>query len=109
MDDFLINTDYNNQKIMLNTSYAVDTSSGTGLYVFSHDLGYIPVVRVWYEPTAGQWRPLSTRQMPNSSPFSYLALTGTYSITTSTLEVEIRDSDNITPSCNIWVRVYYDD
>lgn len=107
MDSFLINTDYNNQKIMLNAQEYVDFSVSY-TWSYNHGLGYIPVVRVWYEPEPGRWRPISTRQMQNASPFSYLALTGTFSVDTSVLEVELRDSDGFSAGCNIWVRVYYD-
>lgn len=110
MDNFLINTDYNNQKILLNTSQTLNVGSPSfvGTYNYNHQLGYIPVVRVWYEPLPGQWYPLTTRQMQNASPLSYLELTGTFWVDTTSLEVEIRNF-GVAATCNIWVRVYFDD
>lgn len=112
MDDFLINTDYNNQKILFESMQTLTMTIGNpvAFFNYTHGLGYVPVVRVWYEPEPGKWRPISTRQMQNYSPFEYISLVGTFSVDTETLQVEVRYLDMTFPiSCRILVRVYLDD
>lgn len=109
-EDFLLNTDLNNQKILLNTQQTLDVGSPgyEGTYSYDHNLGYIPSARVWYEPVSGRWYPITIRQYNDSVSFGFLELLGDYSITTTSITVRVRNL-GVGSSCNVWVRLYLDD
>lgn len=110
MSDFLLNTDYNNQKILANGFVTLNIGSPNfgDTFTLAHNLGYIPAARVWYEPKPGQWMPLSVRQYTQGTPFDYYEITGQFYLTTTDLVVNIRNA-GIASTVRVWLRVYLDD
>lgn len=109
--DFLLSTDQNIQKEYINQMYTVSVP-GTFSYVdtvIAHDLGYVPAARVWYEPIAGRWYPLTLTQLQDGTSGDFLNFTGTFSLSTTAITVSLANFSGSTADVNIWVRVYLDD
>lgn len=110
MTDFIFSTDYNYQKTAINKQDTVDIAgSSTGTLTISHDLGYIPSARVWYDPNDdGTWYPLANVQLADTFT-NTLNTTGSYYLTTSDIVVSLSNSTVSAVSIPVIVRVYYDD
>ena len=107
---FLLNTDQNIQKQFINTQVAVSVP-GSYSYVdheITHNFGYIPSARVWYEPIDGQWYPLALTQLQQGTSDS-LKFVGTFTLSTTKLTVSLVNFSGTTKSINILARIYYDD
>lgn len=110
--NFLLNTDLNNRKIILNTRETLDIGSPNyeDTFSYDHNLGRILATKVWYEPVAGRWYPLGIRLYDDSSAGGYLDVVGSYSLTLNTLTVTLRNVDISSPrTCDIIVRLYLDE
>ncbi len=107
---FLFNTDLNNQKVFYDETVTLNIGSPTfsASFTVDHNLGYLPAARVWYEPIAGKWYPLSTRQYNDGADFTFLGPIGEFFITTSQLTVNIRNTGS-DPTVQVRIRIYLDD
>lgn len=109
MTDFKMSTDFNYQKTALNQQDTITISAASSASKsFTHDLGYIPSARVWYDPNSdGTWYPLANVQLLEG--FTGLDTNGYYYLTTSAVVVTLFDATGSTNNCPVIVRVYYDD
>lgn len=78
--------------------------------LFTHNLGYIPRARVFYEPAGGQVWPIALDQFDNSNggPGTTLPVFGTYHLTTTGLYVDVKNVSGITAAVKFYYRVYYE-
>lgn len=111
MSNFLINSDFNNQKILIDE--VIVAAAWEDTLVIDHGLGYIPVAKVWYEAVPGQWFPSSTRQYTDG--FSgggsgvYVEKQCVFMLSTTQCIVEVRDLGSSGLPTNVHVRIYLDD
>lgn len=111
MSNFLINSDFNNQKILIDE--VIVAAAGGDTLAINHDLGYIPVAKVWYEAVPGQWFPSSTRQYMDG--FSgggsgvFVAKQCVFMLSTTQCIIEVRDLGSSGLPTNVHVRIYLDD
>lgn len=106
---FILSTDHNIQKVYIdNTGVATVPISGfppdiySTVMTISHGLGYIPNVRMWYEPVAGQIWPLT----PAGSD---LLIFGRYYVTTTDVVVELANLSAVQASVPLHWRIYLDE
>lgn len=76
----------------------------------THNLGYVPRGRVWYEPIAGQLWPLSPQQYSNSDggPGTTLTVTGDFYLTSTQLYVRMANP-GIAKNITFYWRIYADE
>lgn len=76
----------------------------------AHNLGYIPSVRVWYDPQIGQRFPVSEEQyVDDISLASQVNSTVARAyLTTTSLILQFRNASGSSKTVNYWYRVYYD-
>lgn len=111
MTNLLLDTDSNIQKQVLNSQDTV-TVPGTFTYTdftYTHDLGYIPSARVWYEAEANKWYPLTLLQLQESTGGDALDIVGDFYLTTTTLVVRLVNLSGGDIDVDIIVRIYADD
>jgi hypothetical protein len=95
-------TAFNYQKLAVNSSRTDAVAVGTTNLSISHDLGYIPSIRVWFDPELGIRAPVSTWQITELNSVGVRAY-----LTTTTLEIQI--ANPATPkNITTWYRIYYD-
>lgn len=108
---FLINTDDNIQKEYVNItdSVFVEGTSGSmaGTYTYSHNLGYIPACRSWYEGVNGLWFPLTTLQLMDDFT-SLLDIMGTMTVTSQDLILNMQNFGSSNATVNVAIRIYLD-
>lgn len=95
-------TAFNYQKIAMDDSLTQNIGIGTTDVTILHNLGYIPSVRVWYDPALGKRFPISTWQITEDNSVGVRAyLTSTDLILTVTNPATSKD-------ITFWYRIYYD-
>jgi hypothetical protein len=113
----LLSTRFNILKIYDNGSTVVNVASivppfdpPVDYLLTTHNLGYVPRARVWYEPVAGQIWPMSDKQYDNSDggPGTSLTTLGSFYLTTTGLYVRIR-FNNTGGNFTFYWRVYLDE
>lgn len=119
MDDSKVqfSTAFNYQKIADKSPKGGETVSATASWpsyttikTVSHNLGYIPSVRVWYDPQIGRRFPVSIEQYTDDD-FSthYTNQVGIRVRLTSTqLIIQAGNASGSTKNVTLWWRVYYD-
>lgn len=117
--NFIFSTQYSLPKIYLDDqdTLAVAVSSGgpppspSDLPLATHDLGFVPNVRVWYEPVSGELWPLSPNQYSNLDGGSgtMLDVFGRAYATTTELRVELYNFGASEASVPVHYRVYCDE
>lgn len=107
--NFLLTTDQNIQKqyINVNQTFTIPANFQYNEYVINHSLGYIPSVRVWYEPISGFWYPLSMVQMTNNTTAS-INILGNYMITTESIIINLANFSGSSANVNVLARIYLD-
>lgn len=107
---FLLSTDFNLQKEYINTPFSMAVPGDFSYHTqeVPHNLGYIPSARVWYEPRAGEWYPLTLMQLSDSSSGSFVPSAGYYTLSTTSLYVSIANFTGSSSSVNVIARVYLD-
>jgi hypothetical protein len=78
----------------------------------SHNLGYIPRARVWYEPISGQlWPMTGLEQFQNfgGGVGTELDIVGTPHLTTTGLYVNVKNDSGSAMSVTFHYRIYYDE
>lgn len=93
---------FNYQKLAFNTSQTESVGVGTTTVTISHNLGYIPSIRVWYDPALGRRIPITTWQITETNSVSVRAY-----LTTTTLVLTVNNTVS-TKSVVFWYRIYYD-
>ena len=110
--DFLLSSDYNYQKILINQQDSmslVDVSSTViETKTYYHGLGRIPGGWVWCEEQPGNWYPLTNVQVFDGSSLTGNNYVGGFYFTDNELVVEMVNFSFAPATVNIWVRVYLD-
>jgi len=107
--DFLFNSDWNYQKILVNQSLTqVVTSGSSATYTYTHNLGKITSARVWVEGKTGKWFPAANITLQDHFTFG-ADYTATYGLTMNTLKVTLYNSSASNSSVNFRIRIYLDD
>lgn len=109
-----ISTRYNFQKIYLNSSSTVslaNTVTPTEYTLVTHSLGYIPTVRIFYEPVAGQLWPMSPNQYANidGGPGTTLSVYGSPVVTDSEIKVRVVNASGGIKDVVFYWRIYLDE
>ncbi len=109
----ILSTRYNFQKIYLNDSVVISVANVVPFTEYSlvvHGLGYIPTVRVFYEPVAGQLWPLSPGQYSNLNGGTGTPLNITGGVVVDNNEVRVRLSNaSSTADVRFYYRIYIDE
>lgn len=113
VDNTNFSTGFNYQKIAFKDSDTVTVPNNTPNYsthTITHGLGYIPSVRVWYDPELGRRFPISeeayvddvglTSEVNDVVARAYL--------TTTTLVIQFRNASGSDKDITYWYRIYYD-
>lgn len=112
----------NTMKVYLNDSatLSIDDTFDTNTFGYdvvtkllvSHNLGYIPRARVWYEPITGQLWPMTGLEQflaLGGGTGTELDVVGGYHLTTSGLYVDVKNDSGSTKSVKFYYRIYYDE
>lgn len=110
----IFSTRYNFQKIYDDDEVTLSIAnivSLTNYTLVTHDLGYVPTVRVFYEPVSGQLWPLSRNQYGNFAGGSgtTLFVTGTVFATSTQIRVAISNGSGSSQSIKFAYRIYLDE
>lgn len=108
----VFSTRYNIQKRYLDGTETISvTGSTTAEYsLITHSLGYIPTVRVFYKPVAGQLWPLSPHQYSSAGGGSGTSLNVTGSVIVTTSEVKlVLTNGGSTTNVDFTYRIYVDE
>lgn len=113
-NNVIFSTRYNFLKIYANDSglIAIPSTSSTApnsVLIATHNLGYIPRARVWYEPIPGEVWPMNRGQYSNNDggPGTTLTTLGNYYLTTTGLYARIYSSPGGT--FKFYWRIYLDE
>lgn len=91
----------------------IGTTSGTptSILLYTHNLGYIPRVKVWYEPVAGELWPLVINQYSNldGGPGTTIYVYGYVKITTSAVYAVVHNDSGSSQNVPFKWRVYLDE
>lgn len=103
----------NYQKVYINDSgtfSVATTAGGVSIQLATHNLGYVPTVRVYYEPIANQIWPISRDQYDNfkGGPGTTLFMVGSARVTTTGLFVDIINLSGSPQNVKFYWRVYLD-
>lgn len=108
MSNFILNTDVNYQKIVGDYSSTIATSDASATYTVTHNLGYIPSARAWYQPIADRWYVLTNNQLSNG--FSdFLNSAGYLELTTTTATINLTNYSGGAISVPVKLRLYLDE
>lgn len=109
----LFSSSFNYQKIFDNDSSTVNVPglSGTAQETISHNLGYIPTARVFYEPEPGNLWPLNGQQYLNSGggPDETVNVTAEAYVTTTQLVIDFENVGSSSQNVTYYWRIYYDE
>lgn len=113
INEALFNTDYNYQKVALSGSGTSTITNNTPNFTnvtISHDLGYIPSVRVWYDPDNGRRFPISQEQYTDDTSFTSQvnSVIARAYLTTSNLVLQFSNASGSSKDVTYWYRIYYD-
>ena len=106
-------TSFNYQKVAFEGSQTIAVSASSSystIKTVAHGLGYIPSVRVWYDPGLGRRLPISIEQYQDddfSTNYTNLVTTRAY-LTTTTLVIEAANASGSNKNVTLWWRIYYD-
>lgn len=108
VSNFLINSEYNNQKIFINNIITF-----TSLYPFTdleyaHGLGFKPVVRVWIESSQGEWYPLASVQVFDGISFDMIEFIGFVGVDNDNIYIRIQNESGSSATKRIFIRAYLD-
>lgn len=103
----------NYQKVFINDTgvfSVATTAGGVDIQLAVHNLGYIPTVRVYYEPVANQIWPLARDQYSNfkGGPGTILNIIGSIKLTTTTLSVNVINLSGSPQDIRFYWRIYLD-
>lgn len=103
---------FNYQKIATRGTGSVSVPNGTPFtaVTITHNLGYIPSARVWYDIGTGRF-PATTEQFVDLVSFTSANnfCLARYYFTTTTLVIEFQNQSGSTKTFNYWYRIYYDE
>lgn len=101
---------FNYQKIATKGNSTHTATVGSTTVTIPHNLGYIPSVRVWYDPDNGQRFPLSNEQYTDdtTSVSEVNLVSARAHLTTTDLVIEYTNSDAGSHDVTTYWRVYYD-
>lgn len=113
INEALFNTGYNYQKVALSgtgTSTIANDPLNYASVTIPHDLGYIPSVRVWYNPDNGKRFALSEEQYTDDTTFTseVNSISARAYLTSSNLVLQFRNSSGSSKDVSYWYRIYYD-
>lgn len=99
------------QNIASNYNVVTFSYDPVTVLLYTHNLGYIPRARVWYEAVSGQIWPLSLDQMDNSDggPGSILYTVGSAYLTTTGLYVKMTNNSGSAADFKFYYRIYLDE
>ena len=104
---------FNFLKIYSNNSgtFTVSSASSSSILLETHGLGYIPRVKVWYEPISGELWPLVINQYDNSDggPGTTLTKIGNPRVTSNELYVDITNISGVSSDVVFRWRIYLDE
>lgn len=106
-------TEYNYQKIAFKASGTVVVPNNTPNYsttTITHNLNYIPSVRVWFDPASGRRFPISDEDYIDDLSFTSEnnSVVARAYLTTTTLVIQFRNASGSDKTINYWYRIYYD-
>lgn len=111
--DVYLTSEFNYQKIAVKGEASVVVANNSPNYAsvtIPHNLGYIPSVRVWYDPNTSKRFPLSIEQYVDDSTFTSevnLVDAKAY-LTTANLVIQFKNASGSNKTVTYWYRVYYD-
>lgn len=111
----VFSTRYNFLKIYINNSGTLGVPSTPGntptaVLLATHSLGYIPRVKIWYVPVAGQLWPLVRDQYDKTGggTGTTLQLTGTARVDSGSLYADMFNNTGSTQNVVFYWRIYVD-
>jgi hypothetical protein len=112
-ENTLFATGYNYQKVALKNSGTVVVPNNTPNFdtnTITHSLGYIPSVRVWYDPGNGRRFPISEEEYTDDTSFTSETnqVVARAYLTTTTLVIQFKNASGSNKTVNYWYKVYYD-
>lgn len=111
-EGLLFSTKYSLPKIYLDDEITISVPNGSSDQpIVTHDLGFVPNARIWYEPVSGELWPLSPIQYSNfdGGPGTILYVTGRAYVTTTELRVELNNGSGSASDVKFHYRVYADE
>lgn len=85
-----------------------DTVSSSGNYIVSHNLGYIPTARVWYDPGLGKRFPVSVETYVDDTTINSEVNDVHVRIRLTTTQLIIEITNPVGANVTYWWRIYYD-